>query len=95
MNAQSFDAVIVNGHMVPSKSLEAFEGQRVHVTLTLPEPTVNKPSENDPDTAEDKDVEKDVSVRMPFPSKLLPDRPLIQEGSLKPCVILCEELPDE
>jgi hypothetical protein len=90
MIAHSFDAHIVNGQLVPAEPLKAFEGQKVRVTVTAPEKVSAAP-----EPAEDFDVEKDVYVKMPLASEVIPNPVVAKGNGLKPCLILPEELPNE
>ena len=93
MLEQEFDAQVCNGQLVPSEPLECFEGQRVHVTLTAVPFALDNHLEMG--LAHDRDVEKDVYVRMPFPSRLVANPTIVAGGMLKPCLIFPEDLPDE
>jgi hypothetical protein len=40
-------------------------------------------------------VETEVFVKMPFPGDVLQDAVVVEGESIRPCIILPEELPDE
>lgn len=91
MNPCTFEAQIIGGQLVPGELLKAFEGQRVQVTVSAPEAARSQSSDSDPEPPEDMDVEKDVYVRMPLPSKDAPNLTLVRGEALKPCLIFPEE----
>src|SRR2546426_664470 len=99
MLSHSFEARIVNGQLVPAEVLKAFEGQQVHITVSVPAKIAEHASSvsaNDGrEPPEDLDVEKDVYVRMPLQNKAIPNPAIVKKNDLKPCLILPEGLPDE
>jgi hypothetical protein len=93
MFAEEFDALVLNGQLVPPEPLRMFEGQRVHVTLAIPPVPIDAKAAIEP--IPELDVEKDVSVRMPFPGTAVSNPKIVQGPGLRPCLIFPEELPDD
>lgn len=99
MVVKTFPALVADGHLQHDESLAAFEGQQVQVTVvartsSAPQPTPAEESDG-PVPPDWLDVEKDVYVKMPFPSAILKDMTVVEGSPLRPCIILPEDLPDE
>jgi len=93
---QSFDALVVEGQLMPSDALRPFEGQRVHVTLSDPIASDSGPEkESHSEPPEDFDIEKDVSVRIPLASETIVNPVIVPGRGLRPCIILPEEMINE
>lgn len=86
MFAEEFDALVLNGQLVPPEPLRMFEGQRVHVALLTPASTrpvvIDATTQTEP--TPEFDVEKDVSVRMPFPSRVVSNPNIVHGPGLTP-----------
>jgi hypothetical protein len=63
------------------------------MTTTSTNPNGEQPPSDEP--PEGMDVEKDVYVKMPFPSEVLKGVRVMDGGPMEPCIILPEELSDE
>jgi hypothetical protein len=98
MVVATYEARIVNGRLEPGDWLKQFEGQRVRVTVApvheKAERSTNEAT-SEPEPPEDLDVEKDVYVKMPFRSEIVQDAVIVDGGSLQPCLIFPEEMPDD
>ena len=93
---QEFDAQIHNGQLVPSAPLRFSEGQRVHVTVSAPDPTPQPALDGviEIEPCRDLDIEKDVYACMPFLSNQVVKPSIVQEKGLKPCLIFPEDSAD-
>jgi hypothetical protein len=99
MLTKTFEAEVRNGQLHCEEPLEALEGQRVQVTVTVPEPAAQTANGQAQPVSEEPpewlDVEKDIYVPMPFRGEILKDVRIVEGGPLEPCIIVPEELPDE
>ena|SRR5437867_3239822 len=99
MRTKTFPARVTNGQLQYQEPLDAFEGQQVHVTLTAPDASVpfqeEAPEVSVEEPPEEMDIEKDLYVPMPLPGETLSSVRVIEGGSLPPCIVIPEELPDE
>ena len=95
MFSQTLDTRIVNGQLQLGDLLRPYEGQTVRVTLTVPPPVPQKPQptadEEDSSPPEGLDVEKEVVVRLPFPSEVVKDAIVVEGKPLRPCLIVPED----
>ena len=111
MAVQEFTAQIVNGKLDYSDKLDAWEGKKVTVTLNDGEPIIRDANydpliyippfmsqeeyEQADDLPEDLEVERDVYIPMPIKYTRLENVTIVDEGRMKPCIILPEEIADE
>lgn len=97
MFEQGFDARVIDGQLIPTEPLRAFEGKEVRVTLSVPAESTRAAIDESSDVQppDNFDVEKDIYVRMPFRSVVVHHPPLVNGGALKPCLILPEDLPND
>ncbi len=92
MIAKTIEGQVENGQLHHTDSLDAFEGQRVSVTVQA---QTGPPAEpGDEEVPEGIDLERDISVKMPLQLTILQDVEVIVRGPMQPCIILPEELPD-
>jgi hypothetical protein len=97
MTTKTFAARVVNGQLLHSESLEAFEGYQVRVTLSGPvvSPPPQPGETPEPEPPGWMDVEKDIYVPMPLEGEILKDAIVVEGGPLQPCIVVPEELPDD
>ena len=94
MSVKTFAASVTNGQLRFQESLADFEGQQVLVTLA-PSPcheTTEPPCQPCPPA--ELDVEHNVVLRMPFRWEPVQAR-AVDAGSIRPSMIVPEDLPDE
>ncbi len=94
MSVKTFSALVSNGQLHFQESLVDLEGQQVVVTL-VPASDQAPPGEpSEPCAPEWMMIEHDVVFQMPFHWESMQADP-IDAGTIRPTVILPEDLPDE
>jgi hypothetical protein len=99
MARKIFPAVVSDGKLRHDQSLEAFEGQEVYVTLIAkplsasPSPRTSPVWEVEPPVG--MDVEHEICVKARLAGEVVLDALVVEGSSMKPCIILPEDSPDE
>jgi len=99
MAGKTFPAVVTDGQLRHKQSLEAFEGQEVYVTLVA-KPFSASPCQRTGPVRDDElpggmDVEHDLYVKIPLTGEVVPEALVVEGPSIRPCIILPEDSPDE
>ena len=98
MVRRAFPAEVTNGQFRFHESIADLEGRRVLLVVMDDDstsPTMSWPQLTpDPPTFDEFDIERDVSFRMPLEWEPITAN-IVDDGPLRPSLIVPEEIPDE